>query len=273
MGEAADCGLFQLNAALNEEVAGAVFVLGSRANTPGTIRLGAFVDICHQKGIPVVVDAAGESDLKQYIQKGADLVVASSQKWLGGPTAGLIAGRRELVHACYLNGEFGIGRPMKAGKEGIAGLIGALETYALRNNPEKKERDRLVVQTLKLLLQDEPGLTLEIIAQHEESPSVCVLRVHIDPQQTGLQAWELGERMMHGDPRIAIDAYSAAEGYVTLDPGLVDIGEEETIAARMKEVLTEARQSAQPADEPIPRFELLVSHMKDWQKEHPVKKF
>ncbi len=51
---------------------------------------------------------------------------------VGGATAALIAGRKDLVHACYLQ-EMGIGRLMKAGKEGILELyqllkIGCRET-------------------------------------------------------------------------------------------------------------------------------------------------
>ncbi len=57
VGESADCALFQLAGALDENVAGAVFVNGSRAITPGTIPLKAFTRICHEHQVPVLVDS------------------------------------------------------------------------------------------------------------------------------------------------------------------------------------------------------------------------
>jgi len=272
VGEAADCGLFQLDGALDESVAGAVFVMGSRAITPGTIPLKTFTGICHEHKVPVLVDAAGEVNIQQFIDQGADLVVASSHKWLGGPTAGLIAGRSDLVHACFLNGEFGIGRPMKVGKEGIAGLIGALETFTTRNGAEQKTRGEAIVKHLYSLLNDEPGIQLKIINPPVNSIHSCGLRIFVDPGFAGLAAWELSERLLKGNPRIALDAYDASEGYVTVNPGLLDFGDDEIIASRIKEVTADARKSGTEPQEYIPRFETLVSHLRDWRDEYPVLK-
>jgi D-glucosaminate-6-phosphate ammonia-lyase len=272
VGESADCGLFQLDGALDESIAGAVFVNGSRAITPGTIPLKTFTRICHEHKVPVLVDAAAEVNIRQFIDHGADLVVASSHKWLGGPTAGLIAGRADLVHACFLNGEFGIGRPMKVGKEGIAGLIGALETYRMRTGADKKARNKAIVEHLYALLDGEPGLQLQILERPGDSPNTCALRITIDPGLAGLAAWELNERLMKGNPRIALDAYEASEGYVTVNPGLLDIGDEEIIASRIKAVIADARKSGTEPIEYIPRFETLVSYLRDWRKEYPVLK-
>jgi D-glucosaminate-6-phosphate ammonia-lyase len=270
VGEAADCGLFHLQGALDQTVAGAVFVTGVRANTPGTIPLRTFIRICHEHQVPVLVDAAGEANIKKYIDLGADLVVASSHKALGGPTAGLIAGRADLVHACFLNGEFGIGRPMKVGKEGIAGLIGALETYHKRSGVEQKTRQKALIDHLHALLSDEPGLRLTIIEHDGDSPQAHSLRIQVDPGLAGLAAWELGVLLLKGQPRIAVDAYEASEGYVTVNPGLLDTGDEEIIASRIKDELTEARKREAEPQEYLPRFEVLVSHMRDWREEYPV---
>jgi D-glucosaminate-6-phosphate ammonia-lyase len=272
VGESADCGLFQLAGALDQNVAGAVFVTGVRANTPGTIPLETFIRICHEHQVPVLVDAAGEANVKKYIDQDADLVVASSHKGLSGPTAGMIAGRSDLVNACFLNGEFGIGRPMKVGKEGIAGLIGALETYAARSGEDKKARERALIDHLFSLLDGESGLLLKKIEYTAGSFQSCALRIFIDPSIAGLTAWELSELLLTGKPRIAVDAYEASEGYVTVNPGLLDPGDEAPIASRIKEIMAEARSGEMMAQKYLPRFEVLVSHMREWREEYPVMK-
>ncbi|MCB2052696.1 MAG: hypothetical protein KDE35_00455 [Geminicoccaceae bacterium] len=118
------------------------------------------VAVAHERGVPVLVDAAAElppkANLRRFIEAGADLVAFSGGKALGGPQAsGMLCGDRELIAAAALQmldmdyplGAFrppssyidagalcglpphGIGRPCKVGKEQIAGLITALEMF------------------------------------------------------------------------------------------------------------------------------------------------
>ena len=68
--------------------------------------------VAHQHGIPLLVDvgtgllggaqaaAAGEPRMKEVLAQGADLVMFSGDKLLGGPQAGVVAGRADLVAAC-----------------------------------------------------------------------------------------------------------------------------------------------------------------------------
>ena len=81
----------------------------------------------------MVADLASEYDLQGFLAAGADLVVYSAHKFLGGPTAGIVAGRKDLVRAAFLQNS-GIGRGMKVGKEGIAGAIAALEAWERRDH-------------------------------------------------------------------------------------------------------------------------------------------
>ncbi len=69
---------------------------------------------------------------------------------------------------------------MKVGKEGIAGLIGALETYRLRNGPEKRTRNKAIIEHLYALLDGEPGLKLQIIERPGNSPNTCALRITVE---------------------------------------------------------------------------------------------
>jgi L-seryl-tRNA(Ser) seleniumtransferase len=78
------------------------------ASLPELVALGAEVDVpvVHDLGSGLLVDApagsplAGEPSVAAAVAAGADLVVYSGDKLLGGPQAGIIAGRADLVAAC-----------------------------------------------------------------------------------------------------------------------------------------------------------------------------
>ena len=89
----------------------------------------------------MIVDAAAEYDLRGFLEQGADLVIYSGHKFLGGPTSGLIAGRKDLVRSAYLQ-NIGIGRGMKVGKEGIVGVMAALEAWRARDHAAVRARQR-----------------------------------------------------------------------------------------------------------------------------------
>ena len=124
-GAAFETGLYRLRAALSDATAAAFYVVSHHAAPTGMIPLPLYVEACHARGVPVVVDAAAEYGWRDMLATGADLVLFSVQKALGGPTAGVIAGKRHLVRAAYAQSR-GIGRPMKAGKEAVVGTIAAL---------------------------------------------------------------------------------------------------------------------------------------------------
>ena len=96
---------------------------------------------------------------------GADLAIYSAHKFLGGPTAGIIAGRKDLVRACFLQ-NMGIGRGMKVGKEGVAGAIAALDAWERRDHAgiraaEKSHLDLWVERFSKL-----PGIKATIVTKN-----------------------------------------------------------------------------------------------------------
>ena len=120
---------YHLEGAIGPRTAAAVYVVSHHAVGYGQIPLPEFCRVCRAHGVPVIVDAASEYDLEGFLAVGADLVIYSAHKFLGGPTAGIVAGRKDLVRAAYLQ-NCGIGRGMKVGKESIAGAMAALEAWA-----------------------------------------------------------------------------------------------------------------------------------------------
>ena len=101
--------------------------------------LEEMVAAAHQKGIPVLVDAAAErlTFPDVYLSRGVDLVGYSGGKCLRGPQcAGLLLGRKDLVQAAWLNSapHHAFGRSMKVGKEEIMGMLAAVEAWVKRDH-------------------------------------------------------------------------------------------------------------------------------------------
>ena len=141
VGTATSVRAYHLEGAITERTAAAVYVVSHHAVQYGQLSLAEFCRICNARNVPVIVDAASEYDLKGFLAKGAALAIYSAHKFLGGPTAGIVAGRKELVRATYLQNS-GIGRGMKVGKESIAGTMAALQPWAQRDHAAVRARER-----------------------------------------------------------------------------------------------------------------------------------
>ena len=94
------------------------------------------IRFANERKVPVIIDMASDippqNNLTRFLQLGADLVVVSGGKGIGGPqSTGILAGRKELIAAARLNAypNNQIGRGMKVGKEEVIGLVTALEHF------------------------------------------------------------------------------------------------------------------------------------------------
>ena len=147
---------YQLENAINERTAAALYVVSHHTVQYGMISLKQFAAICRTRDVPVIVDAASEYDLKGFLAQGADVAIYSGHKFLGGPTTGIVAGRKDLVRAGYLQNR-GIGRGMKVGKESIAGVMAALEAWEKRDHAGIRRRERQALDLWLATLQRHSG--------------------------------------------------------------------------------------------------------------------
>jgi L-seryl-tRNA(Ser) seleniumtransferase len=115
--------------------------------------------LAHEAGLPYLVDVGsglvvdlepwglrGEPRVQDTLAAGADLVLFSGDKLLGGPQAGCLAGRREVVARCRRH-------PIRADKMTLAGLEATLSLY---RDPAQAVRE---IPVLRMLTLDEEELT------------------------------------------------------------------------------------------------------------------
>jgi len=239
-GTAFDVQPFHIAAALGERTAAAVFVISHHVVPTGQTDLATFVALCHARGVPVIVDMASEYDLTGAIAAGADLVIWSAHKFLGGPTAGIVAGRRDLVRASFLQHR-GIGRAMKVGKEGIVGAIAALEAWAERDPVTIRSREEAIVTLWLERLVNVPGLALSRLPDWTGNP---IDRVELTVgRDAGLFAWELASRLAGRSPSIRVRDDLADSGVVHLDPCNLTRDEAVAVAAAIAEEIEAARSA------------------------------
>jgi len=232
---------YQLAGAITDRTAAAVYVVSHHTVQYGLLTLNEFAAICHSRGVPVIVDAASEYDLTGFLKDGGDLVLYSSHKFLGGPTGGIVAGRKDLVRAAYMQNN-GIGRGMKVGKESIVGAIAALQTWEKRDHSGIREREQRALNLWQDTLSQRPGVCAEIVADTTGNP-LDRLKVSINPEITNITAWDLADALARGVTPVIVRDHEVEHGFFYLDPCNLHPGQEEIVLKRFVEELDTAHLS------------------------------
>ena len=216
VGSADRCTALELRSALDGDVCAAVFVVSHHTAQTGMIDLAAFCESCHADGVPVIVDAAGEHDLRNFLAAGADIVIASAHKNFGALTAGIVAGRATLIDACLMQ-DAGIGRPMKVGKEGIASVIAALSMWRRQDRPAAHDEWTRRASHALGALADIASLKVELARDIDGSP-LFRARIHVSGKPN---AEQVAQRLIDGTPSVRVWRLGLPRGYFELDPRTV----------------------------------------------------
>ncbi|MEM3713946.1 MAG: aminotransferase class V-fold PLP-dependent enzyme [Nitrososphaeria archaeon] len=241
------------------------------------VPLEKIISIAKNYNIPVLVDAAPDlppkSNLRRFINLGADLVAFSGGKALRGPNdTGILCGKKKLIEAAYLNSYIGmyelfstntseeeleeliakygglstIGRSMKVSKEQIVGLIVALQRYI--EEDEKKnisswsEKVKYIGEKLKNL----PNISVKVFSEEETVPPIdtrseLFTRVEIlfNEKIVGKTVTQVKTELLEGFPRIAASVYKEGSlGKIIIYPQSLQADEEKLIVFRLKEIFT-----------------------------------
>jgi D-glucosaminate-6-phosphate ammonia-lyase len=226
----------QIRAGLSERTAAAMFVVSHHTAQYGFVQIREFVDICHAVDVPVIIDAAAQDhQIERMVASGADLIVLSAQKYLAGPTGGIVCGRRDLVEAVYLQNR-GIGRTMKIGKEGVFGTMAALEDRMATDLNAWESEQRGKAEYLAGLIEGLRGVAVSLVPDQVGQP-VTRVRLTVDPQAAGIDAEGICRELSAGSPSIKPRAHHTDEGWFFLEPNHVTREEMDLVAGRLREII------------------------------------
>jgi len=241
---------WEIEAAISPKTAAFAFSV----NSSNVHELKTVVQATKKRNIPVIVDAAAQlppkSNLKRFFQLGADLVVFSGGKAIGGPQAsGILAGRRDLVGAALVQQldmdvppatwappglinlkkmkgipHHGLGRGFKAGKEEIVGLLVALERFARADDEVLNSSFERRLKTISR------GLNGRIVPASETGR---VPQLHLKAKNPAA----VSRRLQAGNPPIHLSERFAAQGILIVDPQALRPQDDATLAAALRKVL------------------------------------
>lgn len=244
-------------AAISERTALLLRVHSSNFRLMGFVHetgLAELAELGRARGVPVLDDLgsgtlidtrpyglAAEPTVQESVAAGADLVTFSGDKLLGGPQAGLIVGRRELVEQLRRHP---LARALRVDKSTIAGLEATLRSYLRGAALEEIPVWRMIGAPLEDLAARAADLAARLRAAGVGAAAVACLSavgggslpgetlpshgVAIDPGPVGADALAL--RLRLGEPAVVA---RIAEGRLICDLRTVMAEEEGALAATL----------------------------------------
>ena len=224
-----------------------VYLVSPFTSPPGILHFDEVCQIAHRHGVPVVVDAASmlppRDNLFKYLRMGADLVNFSGGKGIRGPqSTGMLAGRKDLIRAAMMNSSpnQGVGRAAKTSKEEIVGLVTALELFLAADEAAEMNRYREICGSIVDALRDIPGI--HPVVEHDPVNRVIPHAViYFNSSWEGPSGHTIQVALAQGEPHIYVQQGPHQGGYldeIAIDPINLQPGDEDIIAARLRDELT-----------------------------------
>lgn len=233
-----------LESILDEDVAAIVFTLQATM-LDSSLGLSETLEIAHAHNIPIIVDAAAELPPKHNLWKlandGADLVIFSGSKDLRGPqTSGLMVGRPDLISLAIQQSaphEHVIGRPLKAGKEIVLGMIAAVEFYLAEDESERFAEWQKIAIFIESQLNQIPGLRARIFTPTQPYIQPAIIpRVEVVMDEIlAVTMDEVTQALREGNPVIVVET---VRGALWINTHTLTMAEAEIIVRRIREIIS-----------------------------------
>ncbi|HVC32644.1 MAG TPA: aminotransferase class V-fold PLP-dependent enzyme [Chloroflexota bacterium] len=244
VGDGAGTTAVQLDAALGPRTA-CVLYYSRMEGQPGNLSLAEVVEIAHRRGVPVLVDAAGEvyplDRMRSFPRSGADLI-AYGAKYFGAPnSSGILCGRKDLVESASIQGFIGFestgsrsfGRPLKLDRQEIVAVVVALqEWFSLDHDARLRGYERMI-RSIADRLQGLPFVT--ITALPAGAGSATHLEVAVQPRPNGKTAADVAQTLRQGNPSIRLGVNGDV---LSIHVHTVTPGDEAIIGERLRAALT-----------------------------------
>ena len=218
-----------------------------------SLPLETMIKIAKKNSVPIIVDAAAElppkMKLTQYIDMGADLVIFSGGKYLGGPNnSGILAGREDLIKLAHLQAYpfHGVGRASKMSRETIVGFVKALELYLERDEQVEFDKWMKVAENIAMQLEKIPGVKTGITYHQtieEGLPMAPICYLELNEDKFSITSEDLVNSLRDGDPSIEIllepgFLLEECKGKVAINPEFMLEGDAQIVVKEITEILT-----------------------------------
>lgn len=207
------------------------------------VQLTDCVALAKRAGVPVLIDAANLlptwDSIPRVAATGVDMMAFSGGKHIRGPqSTGVLAGRKDLLHAAWLNSSphsDSQGRGMKVNKEEMIGLLAAIEKYskldfAALDRECERQANYMMAELRKVGIQVEK-------ARFERGRRVHRVIATWDESRRGLTTKAVIAKLGDGEPRIAALAGPEGKG-IEFTFLMNDPGDEKHAARRMREIFS-----------------------------------
>ena len=243
VGNSEGCDLDELIGAISEKTAGVIH-LESPFKNRGAVPLPDLVEAAHERGLPVLCDAASmlppRANLTKFVNQGADLVSFSGGKGIRGPqSTGILLGNATWVEYARLNNApyATAARGQKVSREEIAGILAALRTFVDEDEEAETQNYKRQMEFVVDLVAEVPGV--RAVVEHDYDHYIPHAVIYFTPNWKGPDMETVRDILMAGNPRVYVSPTFGPDPGIQFDALNIQDGELEIAADCVRRTLIE----------------------------------